>query len=82
MKVTNYDKKIKTVYGPDGEAIDVYVDIYDVLNAWDIRCPGMQQAVKKSLMAGHRGVKSADQDKDEAILAIKRSIKLEKFNHE
>ncbi len=56
----------------------VFVDVYDVLAAFDVTCPAMQHAIKKCLAPGQRGVKDADQDKAEAIASIKRSIELGK----
>lgn len=59
------------------EIIDgVFVDIYDVLACYDVRCPAMAHAIKKMLMPGQRGHKSTVQDKEEAIASIKRSIEL------
>lgn len=52
------------------------IDVYDVLVAFDITCPAMAHAIKKMLCSGLRGVKSAEQDKVEAIEAIRRSIDL------
>jgi hypothetical protein len=56
----------------------VWVDVYDVLSAFGVTCPGMQHAVKKCLAPGQRGVKGSEQDKREAMDAIQRSIVLEK----
>ena len=56
----------------------VYVDVYDVLVAFDVKCPAMQHAIKKCLAAGKRGHKGTIQDKREAIDSIKRSIELER----
>ncbi len=56
----------------------VYVDVYDVLVAFDVTCPAMQHAIKKCLAAGKRGHKGTIQDKREAIDSIKRSIELER----
>jgi hypothetical protein len=54
----------------------VYVDVYDVLKAFNITCPAMAHAIKKCLAAGQRGHKDAEQDKREAIESIARSIVL------
>lgn len=54
----------------------VYVDVYDVLKAFDVDCPAMAHAVKKCLAAGQRGHKGEEQDKREAIASIERSIEL------
>ena len=55
----------------------VYVDVYDVLSAFNVTCPAMAHAVKKCLAAGQRGHKDATQDKLEAIASIGRSIELD-----
>lgn len=55
----------------------VWVDVYDVLKAFDITCPAMAHAVKKCLAPGKRGVKDSLQDKREAITSIERSIEME-----
>lgn len=56
----------------------VFVDVYDVLAAFEVDCQAMGHAIKKCLMPGARGVKSSAQDKREAIKSIERSIELEK----
>lgn len=58
--------------------VDVLVDVYDVLKAFNVTCPAMQHAIKKMLCPGQRGVKDAEQDKREAIASIERSIELDK----
>lgn len=55
----------------------VYVDVYDVLKAFDVTCPAMAHAIKKCLAPGQRGVKSSVQDKHEAIVSIERSLQME-----
>lgn len=55
----------------------VWVDVYDVLHAFRVTNPGDQHALKKILMPGKRGVKSANQDRREAILSLERAIELE-----
>jgi hypothetical protein len=64
------NKYIRTIHG-------VEVDVYDVLNAWEVTCPATQHAIKKLLMPGQRGSKDALQDLKEAEQAIKRAIELE-----
>lgn len=55
----------------------VWVDVYDVLVAWHVTNPADAHAIKKLLMPGQRGAKSAEQDRREAIAAIYRAIELE-----
>lgn len=63
-------KYTRSIYG-------VEIDIYDILNAWEVICPATQHAIKKLLMPGQRGNKSKLQDLREASQAIKRAIRLE-----
>ena len=55
----------------------VWVDVYDVLKAFDVTNPATAHAVKKLLAAGKRGSKGIGTDLDESIESIKRAIDLE-----
>lgn len=59
-----YQKKIR----------DEEVDVYDILKAYDVRCPARQHAIKKLLLPGGRHAKDALQDLQEAHWSIGRSI--------
>lgn len=54
----------------------IAVDVYDVLKAFEVTCPARQHAIKKLLAAGKRGSKTEQQDLQEAISSIQRSIEL------
>ena len=54
----------------------VFFDVYDVLKAFDVRCPARQHAIKKLLKTGVRGYKDEKQDLEEAKKSIKRAIEL------
>lgn len=54
------------------------IDVYDVLQAFEVNNPAIAHAVKKLLAPGKRGVKDAIQDLEESISAILRAIELEK----
>jgi hypothetical protein len=73
------DKKIesttKNKYQVSCKGIDI--DVYDVLNAFKVKNPAIQHAIKKLLKGGERGVKSKVQDYTEAIESINRAIELE-----
>lgn len=71
-----YFKQIKGKIIPEDQSM-LYVDVYDVLKAFDVVCPAMQHAIKKMLCSGQRGVKDSVRDKREAIESINRSIELE-----
>ena len=55
-------------------AIDSRIDVYAVLDAFDVRCPARQHAIKKLLCAGIRGKNNELDDLREAEDAIKRAI--------
>lgn len=71
-----YSRKIKTIL-VDGIDHIIYVDVYDVLTAFNVTNPAMAHAIKKMLAPGQRGAKDTIQDMNEAIQSIKRAIDLE-----
>jgi len=83
--VNNYMRRIKTIKVGmkkiNGKMIpayrDVYVDVYDVIRAFNVTDPAMAHAIKKCLAAGQRGAKDSIKDKNESIQAIERSIVIE-----
>lgn len=66
--MSKYNKKLRTET----------VDVYDVLLAFDVRCPARQHAIKKLLMPGLRGHKSVVGDLEESVESVYRAIDLEK----
>lgn len=84
MMTTPGNKYLRAIAGkkeitlPDGrkEVMRVYVkvDIYDVINAWDITDPALQHALKKLIQPGERGGKTFAQDLKEAIYSIERCL--------
>lgn len=54
------------------------VDVYAVLDAFNVTCPGIQHALKKLLCVGIRGKATALQDITEAIDALHRSVEMQK----
>jgi len=56
-----------------------YIDIYRVLNLFEVTDPCIAHAIKKLLCAGQRGAKDETQDIQEAIDALSRwkAIQLE-----
>lgn len=70
---TKYDRCVNP------KAVDIagiYIDVYDVLVAFDVKCPARQHAIKKLLCAGLRGKGDEMQDLNESIVAINRSIQI------
>lgn len=55
----------------------VSLDVYDVLQAWNVSNQATQHAVKKLLMPGALGHKDTLQDLAEARQSIDRAIELE-----
>lgn len=56
----------------------VTIDVYDVLQAFNVTNPALQHLVKKALCAGLRGHKDRQQDLQEIIDSANRAIELEK----
>jgi hypothetical protein len=50
-----------------------YIDVYSVLDLFNVTNPPVQHAVKKLLVMGNRGVKSIDKDLQEAIDSLLRA---------
>ena len=48
------------------------IDVYRVLELFDVTNPAIQHAVKKLLVAGGRGVKDQAKDVEEAIKSLQR----------
>ncbi len=76
MALSNKYSKMITGHVLGGETVSVSIDIYDVLKAYEVRCPAMQHAIKKLLMPGQRGHKSLIDDLHEAKQSIDRAIAL------
>ena len=75
-KVTN--KYTRTIIGKDkeGEYVSVEVDVYDVLDAFPVKCPALQHLTKKSLFVGMRGHKNQGEDLDDIIKSAIRAKEL------
>lgn len=54
------------------------IDIYDVLQAWQVTNPAIQHAIKKLLQPGQRGHKTRAEDLQEALVSIERAMELER----
>jgi len=59
-----------------GESITV--DVYDVLDGFEVKCPSLTHLVKKALNAGARGHKDIMQDLIDIRDSAERAIELEK----
>lgn len=49
-----------------------YIDVYRVLELFNVESPSIQHAIKKLLVAGERGHKNLDKDIQEAIDSLVR----------
>lgn len=54
----------------------VYIDTYAPMDAFDVRCPARQHAIKKLLCAGIRGKNNELDDLREAEDAVKRAVQM------
>lgn len=71
-------KYLRTIHPADGVGEPIKVDIYSVIVAYRVTCPGRQQAIKKLLMAGLRGKGSQMEDLVGAEAALARAMDLQK----
>ena len=53
-----------------------HIDIYRVLDLWQVTSPPLQHAVKKLLCAGKRGYKDYTKDLEETVVAVQRAIEM------
>jgi hypothetical protein len=74
----NPNKYLRRIYAGGAINKHIMIDVYQVLEAFDVRCPAKQHAIKKLLCAGMRGSKDAVQDLREAGAAIDRAIDMER----
>jgi len=58
---------------------DVWVDVYDVLRAFNTGSAAIDHAIKKCLAPGKRGSKDSAQDIREAIASLERHLQNEKI---
>ena len=56
-----------------------HVDVYWVLDAWEVNSSPVAHAIKKLLCAGKRGAKDRVKDLQEAGKSVKRAIELEEM---
>lgn len=54
----------------------VIVDVYSVLEAFDVKCPALQHLIKKALCAGLRGHKNREQDLQDILDSAVRAKEL------
>ena len=70
---SKYDRSINCKRNGDGATIDVY----EVLEAFEVTCPARQHAIKKLLCSGLRGKGDILQDLREAHEAVLRAVEMQ-----
>lgn len=79
IKRSKYHRTIrKPVTLADGTVlvVDVEIDVYDVLQAWEVQNPALQHLIKKALQPGARGHKTREQDLADIVSAAGRAKEL------
>ena len=71
-----YNKYDRVVKDTDGNS--VVVDVYSVLDGFNVTCPALQHLIKKALCVGIRGHKDTDQDLQDINASAIRAIQLNK----
>jgi hypothetical protein len=66
--------KYNRVAHKDGKHLEV--DVYDVLEAFNVTCPALQHLIKKALCVGIRGHKDESQDLQDILDSANRAIDL------
>jgi hypothetical protein len=69
-------KYLRLIHPADGRGEPIRVDVYSVLVAFGVTCPGRQHALKKLLCAGLRGKNDELNDLTESIDAIDRAVQI------
>jgi hypothetical protein len=54
----------------------VWVDVYDVIRAWNVVDPCLQHLLKKALASGQRGHKDLKEDLDDILASAKRAVEM------
>ena len=68
--MNTYQRKLTS---PLVKGLDVVIDVYDVLDAFDVTNPAAAHAIKKLLCPGGRGFKAWETDHQEAIDSLERA---------
>lgn len=60
----------------------VFVDVYDVLQAWRVTNPALQHLIKKALAPGERGHKTCAEDLRDIEASARRAVELQAYRIE
>lgn len=71
-------KYLRKIHSADGVGESINVDIYCVIEAFNITCPALQHALKKILACGQRGKGSKIDDIQGVFDAMWRALELQK----
>jgi hypothetical protein len=75
--MSKYDRTIIGI-GTDGKPVAVTVDVYRVLDAFQVTDPALQHLVKKALCAGLRGHKDRAQDLRDIVISAEKALDFHK----
>lgn len=70
-------KYLRKIHPADGQGEPILVDVYCVIEAWAVSCPGLQHALKKVLACGSRGKGSKVDDIKGILDATWRALELQ-----
>ncbi len=70
--MSKYNRKIDHLVKEDGT-----VDVYDVLEAFNVTCPALQHLAKKALCTGLRGHKDKAEDLRDILESAARAVQLD-----
>ena len=70
-------KYLRTIRAADGDGV-VNVDVYEVLEAFEVTCPARAHAIKKLLCCGTRGKGDSIADLLGVLAAVNRAVELER----
>ena len=66
--MNKYQREIKGILKHTSDQCEIVkIDVYDVLKAFDVRCPALQHLIKKALAVGQRGHKDLETDLQDII---------------
>lgn len=54
----------------------VFIDVYQVLRAWEVTDPCLQHLLKKALACGTRGHKDLKEDLEDILASAKRAVEM------
>lgn len=73
--MSKYDRTIIGI-NADGKPVAVTVDVYRVIDAFQVTDPALQHLVKKALCAGLRGHKDRGQDLNDILQSAQQAVHL------